>query len=165
MQPCRVLHSGLRILVSPTVTEPVPPVIEGTVFVSVNELPPRGAGEYAPFAQSEPVALIGGTTFVYRGRFEVPLAAAMSHAYRSGQFLRLRQTEEAIAEGRRAVELGGGDPRTHLALGLALVRAERRDEARREFETVRELAKSEPAFRNAEVRAAQELERLKAKEK
>ena len=160
MQPCRVLPSALRVLVSQTVIEPVPPVIEGTVFISVNELPPRGAGEYVPVAQGEPVAFIGGNTLVYRGRFEVPLAAAMSHAYRAGQFLRAGKTEEALTEGRKAVGLGEGDPRTHLALGLALVRSGQRDEARKEFETAAELAKLDPVFRNAEVRARQELERL-----
>ncbi|MCA1621800.1 MAG: glycosyltransferase family 39 protein [Acidobacteria bacterium] len=160
-QPCRVLPSALRILVSPTVIEPVPPVIEGTVLVSVNELPPRGAGEYVPLTRSEPVALIGGNTLVYRGRFEVPLAAAMSHAYRSGQFLRAGGVAEAVAEGRAAVGLGGGDPRTHLALGLALARAGQKEEARGEFGAAAEMAARDPVFRNAEVRARQELERLR----
>ncbi|HZH34719.1 MAG TPA: hypothetical protein VEX64_07760, partial [Pyrinomonadaceae bacterium] len=65
-----------------------------------------------------------------------------------------------IGEGRKAVELGANDPRTHLALGLALARNKQKDEARREFETVIELAKPNPVFRNAEVRALQELSRL-----
>jgi Flp pilus assembly protein TadD len=85
----------------------------------------------------------------------------MSRAYRSGQFLRLNRTEEALTEGRQAVSLAGGDPRTHLALGLALMRVGQREEARKEFETTVELAKSDSVFRNAEVRAALELERLK----
>jgi hypothetical protein len=161
MQPCRVLPSALRVLVSQTIIEPVPPVIEGTVLVSISELPPRGRGEYMPIAQSEPIAFIGGNTLVYRGRFEIPLAAAMSHAYRAGQFLRVNQTEEALAEGRRAVELGGDDPRTHLALGLALARTGQKTEARSELEAAIELAKPDPAFRNAEVRAQQELQKLK----
>ena len=162
MQPCRTLPSAMRILVSPTVIEPVPPVIEGTVLISANELPPRGWLEYVPITQQgAPVAFIGGNTLVYRGRFEIPLAAAMSHAYRSGQFLRIDRLEEALAEGRRAVELGGDDPRTHLALGLALVRAGQKDEARKVLATAAELSKTSPFFRNAEVRAQLELERLK----
>lgn len=159
IQPCRPLPSNLRILSSQTVIEPVPAVIEGTVFISVNEIPPRGV-EYAPIAQSEPVALIGGNILVYRGRFEIPVGAAMSHAYRSGQFLAINQTEQAVTEGRRAVELAANDSRTHLALGLALLRAGQKEEARREFETTVELAKNKPVFRLAEVRAALELERL-----
>lgn len=160
VQPCRPLPSNLRILVSREVIEPVPPVIEGTVFISVNELPPR-ATEYAPIARAEPVALIGGNIMVYRGRFEIPVAAALSRAYRSGQFLQSSRIEEALAEGQASVELAAEDARTHLSFGLALVRAGRPDEARREFETTIELAKTNPVFRNAEVRARLELERLK----
>jgi tetratricopeptide (TPR) repeat protein len=160
---CRVLPSSLRILVSQNVIEPVPPVIEGTILISVNELPPRGGGEYLPLTKSEPIAFLGGNTLVYRGRFEIPLAAAMSRAYRSGQFLRVNQINEAVAEGSEAVRLAPEDPRTHLALGLALLRAGQKDEARKELETAAESAKINPAFRNAEVRARQELERLENK--
>lgn len=157
-----MLPSGLRVLVSRDVQEPVPPFIEGTIFVSVNELPPRGGDEYVPIAQSEPIDFIGGNTFVYRGRFEIPLAAAMSHAYRAGQFLRSNLLEKAVAEGRRAVELGARDPRAHLSVGLALIRAGQTGEARREFEIVIELAKPNSVFRNAEVRAQQEIKRLES---
>ena len=160
-QPCRVLPSGLRVFVSQSLSEPVPPVIEGTVLVSVNELPPRGGNEYVPIAQSKPIAQIGGNIFVYRGRFEIPLAAAISRTYRVGQFLRLNRVEEAVAEGQTAIELAPGDPRTHLSLGLALIRAGQKDEARRELETTVELAKPNPVFRNLEVLARQELEKLR----
>jgi Dolichyl-phosphate-mannose-protein mannosyltransferase len=159
VQPCRPLPSNLRILVSREVIEAVPPVIEGTVFISVNELPPRGT-EYAPIAQAESVALIGGNILVFRGRFEIPVAAAMSRAYRAGQFLQINRIEEALAEGKAAVELAADDSRTHLAFGLALLRAGRKDEAKREFETTIELAPNNPIFRNAEVRARLEVEKL-----
>jgi hypothetical protein len=159
-QPCRVLPSGARLFVSQALIEPVPPVIEGTVLVSVNELPPRGTNEYVPIAQSEPIAQIGGNIFVYRGRFEIPLGAAISHTYRVGQLLRLNRVDEAVAEGREAIGIAPGDPRTHLSLGLALVRAGQKDEARQEFEQTIELTKSSPVFRNVEVRAQQELRRL-----
>jgi tetratricopeptide (TPR) repeat protein len=161
-QPCRVLPSGLRVLVSQKLIEPVPLVIEGTVLVSVNELPPRGGDQYLPIARTQPIAQIGGNIFVYRGRFEIPIAAAISHTYRAGQFLLLNQVDEAVAEGRTAVELAPGDPRTHLSLGLALLRAGQKDAARREFKTTIELAKPTSVFRNAEVRAEQEIKRLES---
>ena len=66
----------------------------------------------------------------------------------------------AITEGRKAIELAAGDPRTHLSLGLALSRAGQKEEARREFEQTLELSKSDPVFRNVEVRAQPELRRL-----
>lgn len=160
VQPCRPMPSGLRIVVSRNLIDPLPPVIEGTVVLSVIELPPRGGDEYVPIARSEPIAFIGGNTYVYRGRFEIPLAAAMSRVQRSGYFLRNNQVDDAIVEGREAISLGPGDPRTHLALGLALARAGQKEQARRELETAVEQAKVDPRFRNAEVRAQLELSRL-----
>ena len=159
VQPCRPLPSGIRIMVSRNLIDPVPPVIEGTVVLSVIEYPPRGGDEYLPIAKSEPIAFLGGNTYVYRGRFEVPLAAAISYVHRSGYFLRVNQVDDAIDEAREAIRLGPEDPRTHLALGLALVRVGQNEEARRELERTVELAKQDPRFRNAEVRARQELKR------
>lgn len=160
VQPCRVMPSGLRILISRNPVDPVPPVIDGTIFVSSNELPPQGADEFTPLRTVEPEALIGGAVLVYRGRFEVPLVAAMSHVHRSGAFLRLGQIENAILEARLAVEFFSDDPRPHLALGLALVRAKRFDEARTELSTAARLSDGKAVFRNFEVRAQRELSKL-----
>ena len=91
----------------------------------------------------------------------MPLAAAISHAVRSDHFLRAKNVDDAVREGREAVRLGSGDPRTHLALALALARSGQNEEAIREFETAFLQAKADPRFRNAEVKAQQELSRLK----
>ncbi|HKX83834.1 MAG TPA: glycosyltransferase family 39 protein [Pyrinomonadaceae bacterium] len=158
-QPCRPMPAGLRPFVSRNVIDAVPPVIEGTVILSVNELPPQGGDEYVPIAQSEPIALIGGNMFVYRGRFDIPLAAAISRFHRSGAFLRNNDVENAITEAREGITLAPNDPRPHLALGRALIRAGQKDEARSELETAVVLAKPEPRFRNHEVQAQQQLDR------
>lgn len=160
VQPCLPMPSGTRIMVSRDLIDPVPVVIEGTVLISVMELPPRGGDEYVPISKSDPIALIGGNTFVYRGRFEIPLAAAMSRVHRSGYFLRANDVYQAITEARQAVELGPNDSRTHLALGLALLRLGQKEEARSELEKAAELAKADVRFRNQEVRARFELERM-----
>ncbi len=159
-QPCRLMPGSFPLGGGEQLDEPLPPVIEGTILLSVTTLPPRGGAEYLPIAQSQPIAQIGGSIFVYRGRFEVPLAAALSHAIRADRLVRLNRFEEAVADGQTAVKLAPADSRAHLSLGVALARAGQKDEARREFETVIELAKSNPVFRNAEVRARQELSRL-----
>src|SRR5688572_15820567 len=161
VQPCRPMPSGLRVMISRNLIDPVPPVIEGTVVLSMMEVPPRGGDEYVPIMKSEPIALIGGTTYIYRGRFEVPLAAAISHAVRSTHFLRVKDINAAVTEGREAVKLGAGDPRTHLALGLALASAGQNEEAIQELTTAVSQAKADPRFRNAEVRAQRELDRQK----
>ena len=160
-QPCRLMPGNFPQDVAEQPIEPTPPVIEGTVLLSVTTLPPRGGTEYLPIAQSEPIAQIGGSVFVYRGRFEIPLASALSYAVRVDQLVRLKRFEEAMVNGRQAVNLAPSDSRTHLSLGIALARSGAKEEARREFETVIETAKSSPSlFRNAEVRALQEIKRL-----
>ena len=57
-----------------------------------------------PTTQSKPSHFWAGILF-YRGRFEVPLAAAISHAHRSGHFLPMNRVDEAITEGREAIRL------------------------------------------------------------
>lgn len=147
-------------MISRNVIDPVPPVIEGTIVLTERDVPPLGGDEYLPITKSEPIAFIGGNTFVYRGRFEVPLVAAMSRVHRSGYFLRINDIDQAISEGRQAAGLGPDDPRTHLALGLALARSGQKEEARSELGKAAELAKADARFRNQEVRARQELGRL-----
>ena len=66
------------------VAEPVPRVFEGSVLVSASELPPRGGNQYVPIAQTAPIAFSEENIFVYRGRFEIPLASAISHKFRTG---------------------------------------------------------------------------------
>lgn len=160
VQPCRPMPSSMRIMISRDLIDPVPPVIEGTIVVNERDIPPLGGDEYLPIIKSQPIAFIGGNIFVYRGRFEVPLVAAMSRVHRSGYFLRMNDVDEAISEGRQAAELGPDDPRTHLALGLALARSRQKEEARSELDRAAELAKADVRFRNQEVRARQELARM-----
>jgi tetratricopeptide (TPR) repeat protein len=160
VQPCRPMPSWLRPAVSRYAIDAVPPVIEGVVVLSANQLPPMAGDEYIPIAKSEPIAFIGANTYVYRGRFEVPLVAAISRVHRSNHFLRVNDIDQAISEALQAVGLGPNDARPHLALGLALARSGQKEEARGELKTAAELAKDDPRFRNQEVRANQELERL-----
>lgn len=161
VQPCRPMPSNVRIMVSRNLTDPLPPVIEGTVVLSAIELPPRGGDEYVPISKSEPIALIGGNTFVYRGRFEVPLAAALSRIHRSNHFRRVNDIAQAVAEAREAVALAPGDPRPHLALGLSLTPTDQKEEARIELETASRLAKTDNRHRNVDVWAQQGLEKLR----
>jgi hypothetical protein len=148
-------------MISRDLIDPVPPVIEGTIVLTERDIPPFGGDEYIPITtQSDPIAFIGGNTYVYQGRFEIPLVAAMSRVHRSGRFLRGNDVAQAIVEGRAATELGPNDPRTHLALGLALARSGQKEEARSELERAAEIAKVDARFRNQEVRARQELGRM-----
>lgn len=160
-QPCRIMPDRLLRGLTSQISDIIPPVVEGTVLVSINNLPPKGGAEYQIFTEREPIARIGGTIFVYRGRFEMPVAAALSRVVRTNQLVRFKRFDEAITEGRASVEIAPEDARTHLALALALLRADQKTEAKREFEATIEAAKSNPTlFRNQEVLAKKELESL-----
>jgi hypothetical protein len=160
VQPCRPMPSAVRIMISRDLIDPVPPVVEGTIVLNERDVPPLGGDEYVPITRSDPIAFIGGNTYVYRGKFDVPLAGALSRVHRSGYFLRVNDVDQAISEGRQAAELGPADPRTHLALGLALARSGLKEQARSELEKAAELAKADVRFRNQEVQARHELERM-----
>ena len=167
-QPCRLLPgSSSSWDTTEQLIEPTPPVIEGTILLSVWTLPPMSGAilplgdEYLPIIQSEPIAIIGGSILVYRGRFEVPRVAALSHYGRARQLIGMNRFEEAALDGAKAVELAPDDPNEHYVLGLALVRSGRGDEARREFETaIRLAAVNPPMFRRAERDSQGELQRL-----
>jgi 4-amino-4-deoxy-L-arabinose transferase-like glycosyltransferase len=160
LQPCRLMPNTFPRR-EPPLTDALPKVIEGTILVNVANLPPRGGNEYVPLTLQKPVAVIGGSIFVYRGRFQVGLASAVSHAQRAEQLLRLGQVEEAVASARQAVQLADYDPRPHLSLGLALLRAGNKAEASLELAAVLETARGNlPLFRNLDARARFELQKM-----
>ena len=144
-QPCKLLPNDYGWNFTEQLVEPISPVVEGTIFVSVASFPPLGGNEYKPIIKTEPVAIIGGSIFVYQGRFEIPLAAALSYAGRAEQFIELNRFDEAAADGQKAVELAPNDPRPHLALAFALSN-NFPDEARRELETSIKLAEVNPSM-------------------
>ena len=74
--------------------------------------------------------------------------------------LRSNRVEEAINEARTAIDMAPADPRPHLSLFFGLIRVGQKDDARRELQKTIELAQQYPVFRNVEVRAQQELDRL-----
>ena len=157
--PCHVMPGILSDDGTPI--ETVPPVIEGTIFVTTTAVSPRFGNTFEVFRGVEPIALIGGSVFVYKGRFDVPLAAAVSHASRAQQMLDRNQPEEALAEARQAVSLGPEDPRNHLAIALALKSAGSTDEARDELNKTIQLTESDPAaWRREKNRAEKELQKL-----
>lgn len=159
---CRLMPGSHEWNTTEELIEPIPTIVEGTILLSTAVLPPLGEDVYLPISESDPVAQIGGGIFVYRGRFAVPLAAALSYASRSQQLQQLNRFDEAVADARRAADLAPNDARVRFALGTALARADRPDEARREFETTIGLAGANPVmFGQVEMRARAELEQLK----
>ena len=159
-QTCRLMPA-LDWRLSDELVDPIPPVIEGTVLISAEALHPPFGPIYDSFTKTKPVEMLGGSVFVYRGRFEVPLVASVSHIGRALQCLRLRRSEEALAEARRAVEFAPEHPPAHLVVAFSYLSLGRNDEARQELETTLRLAETNPALYRVEVAEARRaLDRL-----
>ena len=121
-QTCRLIPGGGWDITEQPI-EPLPPVIEGTVLVSTEVLRPLETefeGELAALAKTEPIGILGGSILVYRGRFEVPTAAALTYIQRGRQLRRSNRLDEAIADFRQALKLAPDDPRAPLYLDSAL---------------------------------------------
>lgn len=151
-QPCHLMPApGWNA--AEQIIEPLPPVIEGTVFLSSAVLPPNST-VFETIAKTEPVTILGGSILVYQGRFDIRLASALSYIGRGNQFIRFKRFDEAIADGRKAVELAPDDPRTHLYMGIALAVTGKNDQARREFAQTLILVQSNPDLYSYEQQQA-----------
>jgi tetratricopeptide (TPR) repeat protein len=168
-QPCRTMPA-LDWDLTDQLVEPTPTVIEGTILISSWVLPPHGNPNYSPyvtdeysvFLQAKPVEIIGGSIFVYRGRFEIPRVAALSYISRARRLNKMNRFDEAIAALRKSVELAPDKPHAHLELGISLAQAYQADEARRELETAVKLAGANPELSHTvEMRARDALQKLR----
>jgi tetratricopeptide (TPR) repeat protein len=142
--PCKPLPAS----VSKTLPmEIVPRMIEGVVFVSATELAGNywGPGEmnpYAQFLEMRPGASIASSIFAFQGRFDVPLASAVTHESRAALLAQSNLFEEALAEAEMAAALAPNSVDAQVALGNALVEMKKFPEARIAFQTALSLAQS-----------------------
>jgi tetratricopeptide (TPR) repeat protein len=130
----------------------VPPVIDGTVLVSAGDLTgfefgPAPLNPYEIFKSAKPVDVIQHGIYVYQGRFEIPLAAGLSHAQKAQNFLAANNSAAALDEAQQAVQLAPDSVPTNQAMGDALAAQNRRDEARPYYEKALHLAQTvQPEF-------------------
>ena len=145
----------------------VPASIDGPVLVSASNLSgfefgPGPLNPYEQFKSLRPTAVIGGGVFVFDGRFEMPLASALSRVQKSNNLLAAGQVEEAMSEAQAALALAPDSVQTRLMLGDVLAKLGRAEEARAEYKKALSLAKSiEPEF---QVRSVPDIERKLAGE-
>lgn len=145
----------------------VPASIDGPVLISASNLAgfefgPGSLNPYEQFKSLQPTAVVGGGVFVFDGRFEVPLASALSRVQKSNNLLAAGQVEEALSEAQAALALAPDSVQTRMMLGDVLAAAGRPAEARAEYEKALSLAKSiEPEF---QVRSVPDIERKLAGE-
>ena len=140
----------------------VPQSIDGPVLISASNLSsvefgPGPLDPYGQFKLVKPTAVIDDGVFVFDGRFEMPLAAAISKVQKAQNLAQAKQFDAALREAQAAVELAPESIQTQLALGDVLFEMGQTQQARARFERALELAKTiEPEF---QIRSIEGIER------
>jgi len=130
----------------------VPESIDGPVLISASNLSsvefgPGPLDPYGQFKLLKPTAVIDRGVFVFDGKFEMPLAAALRKVQKAQNFLQGKQLAEALREAEGAVALAPDAVQTQLALGDVLRELGQTTEARSCYEKALQLAKTiEPEF-------------------
>ena len=158
--PCKALPTmdtfwfGLRL--------ETPPTIQGPVFFSHIPLTFYESGSsllspYRDFLKRKPTAVIEHGVFVYDGTFEVPYAAALDRAIKSGDLLEQHQPEQALAEAQSAIALAPDSMQALMALGDAQKALQKNAEARVTFEKALTIARiMEPTAQEVWIPRVQE---------
>jgi len=139
----------------------VPASIDGPVLVSASNLSglefgPGPLDPYGQFKLLKPTAVIDRGVFVFDGKFDMPLAAAISKVQKAQNLAQAKQLDQALQEAQAAVALAPDSIRTQLALGDILLEMGQPQQARASYEKALELAKTiEPEF---QIRSVPEIE-------
>lgn len=139
----------------------IPPVIEGNVLISAGDLsgcewPSGRENPYSDFQALQPAEAIDYGVFVYRGRFDMKKAAALSRVQNAYQLLRGGKGADALGLAREAVNIDPGDIRSQTALGNIAAAMGQKDEARKAWEAALASARTLTPVEQAAV--APELE-------
>ena len=157
--PCKPLPTISTLWLNEPIE--VPTSIEGTVLISASNLSgvefgPGSLDPYGQFKQLKPTAVIDRGVFVFDGKFELPLAAAISKVQKARNLAAAKQLDQALQEAQAAVALAPNAIQTQLALGDILREMGQAEQARAHYEKALELAKTiEPEF---QIRSIPDIE-------
>jgi 4-amino-4-deoxy-L-arabinose transferase-like glycosyltransferase len=140
----------------------VPTSIDGPVLISASNLSgvefgPGTLDPYGQFKLLEPTAVIDRGVFVFDGKFDLPLAAALSKVQKAQNLAQAKQLDQALQEAQAAVALSPDSIHTQLALGDILREMGQAQQARASYERALQLAKTiEPEFQIRSIPAIEE---------
>jgi hypothetical protein len=159
--PCKLLPTVESIWLG-TLSDATP-AIDGPVFISaVNltgfEFGPPPLNPYEQFKTLQPADVIDSSVFMYQGRFEIPLAAALALAQKAGVFLGENKLPEALQEAQQAVTLAPDSARVNATMGNVLDALGRREQARQYYAAaLRQALTIQPEFQHSLVVPLQRL--------
>ena len=130
----------------------VPATIDGPVLISASNLSglefgPGPLDPYGQFKLIQPTAVIDRGVFVFDGKFDMPLGAAISKSQKAQNLAAAKQLDQALQEAEAAAALAPNSIHPQLALGDILLELGQPQQARARYEKALELAKTiEPEF-------------------
>ena len=139
----------------------VPTSINGPVLISASNLSgvefgPGSLDPYGQFKLLKSTAVIDHGVFVFDGKFDMPLAAAISKVQNARNLVGAKQLDQALQEAQAAVALAPESVQTQLALGDIFRAMGQPEQARASYEKALALAKTiEPEF---QIRSVPEIE-------
>lgn len=141
---CKPLPTSLA-MASQVPMEVIPQNIEGPVFLSASEISGTFWGgdavnPYLQFVERRPTSSIADSILVFDGRFDMSLAAALTHESLATQFVAREQFDEALAEADQAIAIAPHTFMAHAARGNVLAKMKRDTEAQEEFQKAQALA-------------------------
>ena len=144
--PCRRLPTGSSLWWFKLPMD-VPPVIDGTILISDSDLEGIESGDgplnwFKPFREAKPITTIQQGVYVYRGRFGVPLMAALVDVRKTRDLVSTGQKEAALAMAQVAVALAPDSAITQLNLADTLALNQRWNEALIHYQRAEELART-----------------------
>ena len=158
--PCKPLPTVSTLWLNDQID--VPTSVNGPVLISAGNLSgfefgPGALDPYGQFKSLTPTAEIDHSVFVFDGKFELPLASALSRVQKAQNLARHKQLEQALEEAQAAVALAPNAIQTNLALADVLVEMGQLQQARASYEKALQLAKTvEPEF---QIRSVPDIER------
>jgi hypothetical protein len=143
--PCRPLPNGLALMAG-VPQAVIPTHISGVVLVGAQDASGMlwGEGDLNPYSQFQegiPEAIVASAVLVYRGNYDVKLAAAQSHVSQIPMLLQQGMAERAVEEARTAVALVPDSAGLKAQLGGTLKKAHRDQEAKQAFAEAIQMAK------------------------
>lgn len=144
--PCRALPTQDALWIGEKFYD-IPAEVDGPVLISGGDLSgfeygPAELNPYAQFQTLKPSAVIQNGVYVFEGHFAIPMAAAVGHLQRAGEYLDAKQLDSALAEAQTAVQLSPTSVQAHMMLGDVLRAMGREPEARQTYEEALKLAQT-----------------------
>jgi hypothetical protein len=139
--PCRLLPT---FDTQGELETPVPPVIQGPVFISYGDLNGFEFGAsyrnpYQSFMARKPDAVIRNGVAVYNGEFAVPLPSALLYVERAKKTLKT-DPAAALADAEQAVQIDPADYDPDMAMGDALAANGQKAQAQAWYQRARGIA-------------------------